>query len=282
MKRYIPRVAAVHDMSCFGRCSLTVIIPVLSAMGVQVCPLPTAVLSTHFGGFSPGALCDFTTHMPDFYNHWKAENVDFDCIYSGFLASDKQIDVVSKFISDFSQTKPLVVVDPVMGDNGKLYSPYTPDMQQRMKTLVRQADIITPNYTEACFLLGRTYQSEVRDADKLREWLLELADFGPSIVVMTGIPFEDNKIMNITYNRNNQDFCQTVNDRIPARFPGTGDIFASVLIGELMAKAELTDAVKRAADFASLCIKATVKAGTPTREGVLLEGVLSWLLRKGV
>ena len=282
MKRYVPRVAAVHDISCFGRCSLTVIIPVLSAMGIQVCPLPTAVLSTHFGGFSPGAICDFTTQMPNFYNHWKTEGVSFDCIYSGFLASDKQIDVVSNFINEFSQTRPLVVVDPVMGDDGKLYSPYTSDMQQRMKELVRQADIITPNYTEACFLLGETYQSEVSDVDKLRKWLLGLADFGPAMVVVTGIPFANDKIMNIAYNRNNNAYCQTVSERIPARYPGTGDIFASVLIGELMGKKEMPDAVKRAADFVSLCIKATVEAGTPTREGVLLEGALPWLLRKGV
>ncbi|MBP2658756.1 MAG: Phosphomethylpyrimidine kinase type, partial [Firmicutes bacterium] len=130
MKNFVPKVAAVHDISCFGRCSLTVIMPVLSAMGIQVCPLPTAVLSTHLGGFKDLAFCDFTNHMPDFFHHWKKEGITFHCIYSGFLASEEQIDVVQHFIDEFSSNHPLVVVDPVMGDEGKLYSIYTPHMQE--------------------------------------------------------------------------------------------------------------------------------------------------------
>ena len=116
----IKKVAAVHDLSCIGRCSLTVILPILSCMGVQVCPLPTAVLSTHPGGYSGVSLCDFTRHMSDFAAHWQREDIQFDCIYSGFLASAEQIDVVSQFIDDFSLNHPLVLVDPIMGDDGKL------------------------------------------------------------------------------------------------------------------------------------------------------------------
>ena len=164
MKNFVPKVAAVHDISCFGRCSLTVIIPVLSAMGIQVCPLPTAVLSTHLGGFKELAFCDFTGYMPAFFHHWKKEGIAFNGIYSGFLASEEQIDIVQQFIDEFSPNQPLVVVDPVMGDEGKLYSIYTPQMQEQMKRLVRKADIITPNYTEACFLLGKTYQDVIESA----------------------------------------------------------------------------------------------------------------------
>ena len=161
MERLIPRVAAVHDISCVGRCSLTTIIPVLSCMGIQVCPLPTAILSTHLGGFKDVAFVDCTEHIDKFSKHWQSENIKFNCIYSGFLASEDQIGVVEKFIEDFAYSHPLVLIDPVMGDEGKLYSVYNEKMQEAMKGLIAKADVITPNYTEACFLLGKQYQDSV-------------------------------------------------------------------------------------------------------------------------
>jgi len=280
MNQFVKRVAAVHDISCFGRCSLTVIMPVLSCMGIQVCPLPTAVLSTHLGGFADIAFCDFTDRIPDFSAHWKQEGIAFDCIYSGFLASEEQIDVVSGFIDEFSGNSPLVVVDPVMGDEGKLYSVYTPQMQERMKTLVRKADIITPNYTEACFLLGKPYREMIADTAMMKNWLVCLADLGPSVVVMTGIPLANKRIMNLGYDRESGCFWEVDSHYIPVRYPGTGDIFASVLIGSLLHRCSLPVAMKRAADFVELSIKTTFAAGTPTREGVLLEKVLPGLCRE--
>lgn len=277
MRNFVPRVAAVHDISCFGRCSLTVIMPILSAMGIQVCPLPTAVLSTHLGGFKELAFCDFTNYMTDFFHHWKSEGIVFDCIYSGFLASTQQIDLVQQFIDEFSSNHPLVIVDPVMGDEGKLYSIYTPPMQEQMKRLVKRADIITPNYTEACFLLGESYQEYVDNKVKMKQWLISLAGFGPSIVVMTGIPFADNKILTIGYDKKQNAFWEVSSDHIPAKYPGTGDIFASVLVGSLLHKDSLPAAMKQATDFAGLAIKTTFRANTPAREGVLVEAVLPWL-----
>jgi pyridoxine kinase len=280
MKPFVPRVAAVHDLSCFGRCSLTVIMPILSCMRIQVCPLPTAVLSTHLGGFSDLAFCDFTDHMPAFFHHWKKEGVTFDCIYSGFLASEEQMEVVHHFINDFSDNKPLVIVDPVMGDNGKLYATYTPKMQEQMKTLIQKANIITPNYTEACFLLGENYQNSDCEKDRMKDWLMRLADFGPNIVVMTGIPFNKDKILNMGYDQSKDVFWEVTNDYIPAHYPGTGDIFASVLVGSLLKGESLPTAMKRAANFVALAIKASFEAGTPTREGVMLETVLPYLYRE--
>jgi pyridoxine kinase len=277
MRDFVPRVAAVHDISCFGRCSLTVIMPVLSTMGIQVCPLPTAVLSTHLGGFKDLAFYDFTNHMPKFSHHWKSEGITFNCIYSGFLASVQQIDVVQHFIDEFSSNDPLVVVDPVMGDEGKLYSIYTPHMQEQMKRLVKRADIITPNYTEACFLLGETYHEKVCDINKMRAWLIALADLGPSIVVMTGIPFENERILTLGYDKEQDAFWEVFNDYIPAKYPGTGDIFTSVLVGSLLHKDSLSVAMKRAAEFTGLAIRTTFQANTPAREGVLVEKVLPWL-----
>lgn len=272
----MPRVAAVHDLSCVGRCSLTVIMPVLSCMGIQVCPLPTAVLSTHLGGFADVAFCDFTDHMPKFFAQWQKENIDFDCIYTGFLASETQIDVVSGFIDEFSHKKPLVLVDPVMGDHGKLYSVYTPAMQEQMKKLIQKADVITPNYTEASFLLGEPYCEQIDDVVQLRRWLVRLAEFGPSRVVITGVQ-TDGAIMNIGYERESDSFCEVANDFIPVRYPGTGDIFASVLAGALLRENCLPQAMRQAVDFVSLCIQTTFRAQTPVREGVLLEAALPQL-----
>ena len=277
MLKALPRVAAVHDLSCVGRCSLTVIIPILSCLRTQVCPLPTALLSTHLGGFSGVAFSDLTKQLPDFFAHWKTENLAFDCIYSGFLASADQIDVVSDFIDQFSDSKPLVLVDPVMGDHGRLYSVYTQQMQEQMIKLIRKADIITPNYTEACFLLGKHYAEQVNDASELRSWLVQLAESGPSRVIITGVPLGRDQIMNIGYERESGSFCEISTAYIPVRYPGTGDIFASVLLGGLLNGKTLPAAMQTAADFVSDCIRVTFHAQTPVREGVLLEAVLPQL-----
>lgn len=277
MTSRVPRIAAVHDMSCFGRCSLTVIMPILSCMGMQVCPLPTAVLSTHLGGFSEISFCDFTERMPAVYHHWQKEGIAFDCIYSGFLASEQQIDTVSDFIEKFSANKPMVLVDPVMGDEGKLYSVYTLQMREHMQRLVGKADIITPNFTEACFLLGEPYEEQGVDGAVLQEWLVRLAGFGPSIVVVTGIPAAGAQLMNIAYERSTGTFSQVVSEHIPVKYPGTGDIFASILAGALLARCPVPTAMQLAADFIAMTVKTTYEAGTPRREGVMLEKYLPWL-----
>lgn len=274
MKSFVPKIAAIHDLSCIGRCSLTTIIPILSCMGIQTCPLPTALLSTHLGGFGRPAFYDFTEYMPKFSQHWKQEGILFDCIYSGFLASEEQIGVVGNFIDEFSKHHPLVVVDPVMGDGGKLYSIYTPQMQMKMKLLIKKADIITPNYTEACFLLGEPYEEKHCTIKKMQEWLIRLSDLGPSIVVMTGIIVDEKKIINLGYDRKAGAFWEVSKDYIAAQYPGTGDIFASVLLGSLLKGNPLCAAMEQASDFVATAIKATFDACTPKREGVLLECAL--------
>ena len=153
-----PRVAAIHDMSGFGRCSLTVAIPVLSAMGVQCCPLPTAFLSTHTGGFQGFTFLDMTEEMPRVAEHWKSLGLTFSAIYSGFLGSERQIGIVADFIREFRTPGTVVVVDPVMGDDGQAYQTYTPAMCGGMARLAELADVITPNATEAAFLLGLDYR----------------------------------------------------------------------------------------------------------------------------
>ena len=188
----LPRAAALHDLSCVGRCALTVILPTLAAMGIQPIPLPTALLSTHTGGFTDLFFADLTDEMEKIAAHWKTLSLDFDAIYTGFLGSAPQIDTVSRFIGEFGEGA-LILVDPVMGDDGLLYSTYTPEMVNRVRELCAHADLITPNLTEACLLCGLPYRDtaelsapEVRDfADELLD---RLSHLDAPAVLLTGLP----------------------------------------------------------------------------------------------
>ena len=181
-----PCVAAIHDMSGFGRCSLTVAIPVLAAMGVQCCPLPTAFLSTHTGGFENFTFLDMTDEMPKVAAHWKSLGLRFQAVYSGFLGSERQIGIVEDFIRDFRTPDSVVVVDPVMGDHGDVYQTYTPAMCAGMARLAEQADVITPNLTEAALLLGIPYAALPAGEDGCREIVERLSLGGRRSVVLTG------------------------------------------------------------------------------------------------
>ena len=278
MKRIIPRVAAIQDISGFGRCSLTVIIPVLSAMGVQVCPLPTAVLSTHSGGFGEFVFRDLTDDMESYAAHWKSLGLEFDCLYSGFLGSEKQIDIVAGVFDRFeSKHDQIVVVDPVMGDSGKLYKTYTKRMQKKIRLLVEKADIVTPNLTEAYFLLGKSYTDKALSNSEIKSMLRELAEMGPETVVITSITTEEGRFANVGYNSESNVYWLITYEYIPVHYPGTGDIFTSVLIGGLLKGDSIPVSMDRATQFVSLVVKETYSIGTPEREGVLLEKVLGWL-----
>jgi pyridoxine kinase len=269
----VKRVAAVHDMSGFGRVSLTVIIPILSSMGIQVCPLPTAILSTHsqYEGFE---FVDLTSSMQPIIDHWKKLNLRFDAIYSGFLGSAAQIDIVAKFIDDFRDEKMVVVVDPVMGDNGKRYTPISEDMVTEMQMLVRKADIITPNLTEVFLLLNEPYSPKITH-EQIRSYLLRLAEMGPKIVMITSIPATDEQHTSvIAYNREDGRFWKVSCSYLPAAFPGTGDTFASVIVGSILQGDSLPIALDRAANFASLGVRATFGYPGKPLEGILLERIL--------
>ncbi|MDS1029268.1 pyridoxamine kinase [Bacillota bacterium LX-D] len=275
MNKLIPKVAALHDLSGFGRCSLTVIIPVLSSLGIQVCPLPTAILSTHSGGFGEFYFQDFTDHMKDYAFHWKSIGLDFECIYSGFLGSAKQIDIVLELFKEFkSKDKQLLVVDPVMGDYGKLYKTYTLEMQKKMRLLVKEANVITPNLTEACFLLEEPYTEKAFSQPKLKYFLKKLSEMGPDTVIITSIKTENGRFENIGYKRSEDTYWKVAYDYVPAHYPGTGDIFTSVLIGNLLMEDNLPTAMDKATQFVSIAVRTTYDYGTPVREGVLLEKIL--------
>jgi len=275
MLNSVPRVAAIHDLSGFGRASLTVIIPILSVMGVQVCPLPTAVLSSHTGGFEGYHFVDLTEEMVGIIEHWKSLSIDFKSIYSGFLGSPRQVNTVIDFIDSFSRPNQLVVVDPVLGDNGKPYQTMGPEMIQEMRHLIKKADIITPNYTEMTFLLDEPYQNYISE-DRLKDSIVRLCDKGPSQVIVTSVPVRDKKNVSevVAFDREDGRFWKVDCTYIPAHYPGTGDAFASVIVGSLLQGDSLPIALDRAVQFVSMAIRSTFGYRNPNREGVLLERVL--------
>ena len=269
----LKKVAAIHDLSCVGRCSLSVVIPLLSAMGVQACPLPTAVLSSHSGGFQDVVCKNLTEEMKLFSEQWEMNKLEFDCVYSGFLASVEQIEITKEFIRKFTNEESLVLVDPVMGDEGKPYSLITSELIANMRTLIAESDIITPNYTEACFLLKKEYQGSDINWRELMPWLTELAEMGPERVVITGIPDKD-KLLNLGYEKSTGAFFVVSNQRIGERYPGTGDIFASVLLGRLLSEEGFGTALYKAGDFVGEAIAATQELNLPVREGLAFEHVI--------
>ena len=275
------KIAAIHDLSGYGRCSLSVIIPVISAMGIQVCPVPTAVLSTHTGGFTDMALEDLTEHISNCYEHYKRLGLQFDAIYTGFMTSSEQVDSCLKFFD--GNPDALKVVDPVLGDNGKPYSTCTPELMRRMKELVEEADVITPNLTETCMLLGEECPP-MMSVSQARSWLARLSD-KPRIVVIKGVPLIDDegqKLSNIGFDRESGSFWRIDWDHIPMHYPGTGDIFTSVLTASLLKGESLPIALNRATTFTEIAVKTTYSYGTEARQGVLFEDCLSWLMTNTV
>lgn len=282
-RKPLRRIAAIHDLSCFGRCALTVVIPTLSAMGYQVIPVPTALLSSHTGGFTDMYFKDLTQDMREVSDHFDRLDLKFDAIYTGFLGSEAQIDIVLDFIRRFSDEDTLIFVDPVMGDDGVLYSTYTDRLGDRMKELCAVADIITPNLTEACFLSGEKYrdtadadEAEVFDyADRLREMLTGL---GGGKIIITGIPHVGD--MFGTYGHTEDEFSDGYMysvKRVKKSYPGTGDLFASVLLGCIMAGDKLGDALRFASDYVCKVMEYSAGFDTPVREGVAFERFMAEL-----
>ena len=225
------RVAAIHDLSGFGRCSLSVILPTLSVMGVQVCPIPTAVFSTHTGGLGEVQRRDLSYFTLPCLEHYQRLGLEFECVYSGFLSSEEQIDHCLKFFSTYKDA--FAVVDPVMGDHGRPYRTITPGMRARLGELVQVADVITPNLTEACMLLKIPPFTEGLSRSQAKSLLVRLSELGPNYVVITGAPMVSGQIANIGYDRQHNSFWCILCDYVPVSYPGTGDLFASVLTGAM-------------------------------------------------
>ena len=265
------RVLAIHDLCAFGRCSLTAALPVISAMGFQVNPFPTAIFSNNltYGDFT---FSDFTPHMKEFMDQWQKLNFSYDAIYSGFLADAGQIGIVLDAISRFAGKDTLVVVDPAMADDGKLYPVFTPDIVKEMKKLISAATVVTPNYTEACLLTDRPYDDKPVTTDALLSIAHDLTARGPKQVVITSVPSDKGTIRIACFDAKEGTYSDYKVKRIPFATCGT-----SVVTGSLLQGKSLSDAVKKAASFLSYAIEYTYKDGSDYREGVQVEPCLAKL-----
>ena len=271
----LKRIAAIHDISGVGKCSLTVALPIISAAGVECSVLPTAVLSTHTGGFTGFTFRDLTEDMASLAARWKAENIHFDAFYSGYLGSLSQIDIVHDIFEMFREPDMLIVVDPVMADNGKLYSLFTQEHVGGMAKLCGHADVIVPNRTEAAFMLGKEYRDGPMTENEVSEILKALAGLGAKQIVLTGVYFGENDLGAACYDTKTGCIDCVMGERIGGQYHGSGDVFASFLTGALMRGKGLADAARVAVDFTCRAICLTVADGTEPRMGLRFESVLA-------
>lgn len=272
-------LAAINDLSGLGQSSLCAILPIISVMGIQACPLPTAVLSSQTDGYHDYAFQDLTALWPKYFSHWQKEAPTFDCIYSGFLGSVRQIDLIANFIENFARKHTLIAVDPVLGDGGELYDTMNEEMVVQMRRLITHADLITPNYTELC-LLSRTSFQKAPALSLVEAQMRLLAEAGPINIVTTSIPTSQEDLMlTAVFERDNDKFTVLPHEMLPAHYPGSGDIFASVLIANLLNGVSLISSVQKAADFVYEAICLSLAQKRPFREGVALEQVLPLLLK---
>ena len=270
------RIVSIQDISCLGKCSLTVALPIISAMGVECSIVPTAVLSTHtmFQNFT---CKDLTDQIGPIADHWKSENIVFDAIYTGYLASKEQIGDVCAFFDTFKTKDNLIVVDPVMADNGKLYPAFGPDFPAEMAKVCAKADLIVPNLTEASLLTGLPYRTEY-DEEYIREMLQALAKLGPRYVALTGVSFEKGRLGVMYYDREKNEYGSYFAEHLPASFHGTGDVFASTCVGALMRGLPLGDALASAADYTVECIRLTLASPEAKWYGVEFESAIPYLV----
>ena len=279
-KMFLKRVAAIHDLSGFGKCSLTVALPVLSAAGIETSALPTAVLSTHTGGIEGFTYMDMTGEMRPFMEHWKSLDISFDAVYSGFLGSFEQLDIVSDFFDKFRRKDNLILVDPVMADNGELYKIFTPEFALGMKELCKKADIIVPNITEACLLLDETYRPGPYSKAYIEDLLVKLSEIGPKQIVLTGVFFDEEELGAATYDKETGVIDYALMAKVPGYYHGTGDVFGSALLAALLNGFNLNDAAGIAVRFTANSILRTYRAKTDIRFGVDFEHGFPELLRE--
>lgn len=279
MKRQ-KRVLAVHDISGVGRCSLTVALPIISAAGVECSVLPTAVLSTHTGGFTGYTCRDLTDDMLPMARHWAGLGERFDAIYMGYLGSFAQMDMMREVFSLLADADTLIAVDPVMGDNGKLYAAFDMTFPPAMRELCAHADLIKPNLTEAALLLGEEYRPGPYTKEYIEDLLSRLAKATRTEkIVLTGVYFDGRQLGAATYDGATGEIAYIFGENVPGLYHGTGDVFGSALVGALVRGLPLSEAVRAAVDFTVAAIQATAKAGTDIRYGVNFEENLPVYMR---
>ena len=272
MRKSMKRILTIQDISCVGKCSLTVALPIISAFGIEAAILPTAVLSTHTA-FNSFTFHDLTDEISPICKVWHDEGIEFDGIYTGYLGSYKQISLVLDIFRNFGKNK-LKFVDPAMGDNGVLYKGFDRDFAHEMARLCAAADIIVPNLTEACYMLDKPYITSGYDEEYIKDILVSLTALGCKKAILTGVGFTPEKLGCYGYDSESGEFFCDYNDKNPQSFHGTGDVFASVCFSSLINGNTLAEASAMAADFVCESIDATINDENPIWYGVNFEKVL--------
>ena len=273
-KDYQKRVAAIHYLSGFGKCSLTVALPILSAAGIEACAMPTAILSTHTGGISGYTYRDLTSDMRAFMQHWKSLDIQFDATYSGFLGSFEQLDLVKEVFELFRSQNNMILVDP------ELYRIFQPEFATGMRSLCRKADIIVPNLTEAALLLEESYHPGPYTQAYIEKILKKLSKLGPKKIVLTGVYFEEKKLGAATYDQRKDSTDYLFSERIPGSYHGTGDVFASALLSGLLNNFSLSESAQIAVNFTADSIRRTYNVKTDYRFGVNFEQCIPDFLKE--
>ena len=268
------KVAAIHDLSCVGRCSLTVALPILSAAGFETGIIPTAVLSTHTGGFSGYTYLDLTEEINTIKRHFKSLGLKFDAVYTGFLGSFEQLSIVSNIIDDFSSSDNIIMIDPVMADAGRLYSVFDESFPNGMRKLCQKGDIILPNMTEAAFLLGKEYKEGPYEVSYIESLIDELSFITDAKIVLTGVHFDDINLGAAVFDKQKGKIEYAMNRKIAGFYHGTGDVFASALLGAVLNGFDLFKATQIAEEFTVSSIEITKAAQTDVRYGVAFEKCL--------
>lgn len=265
------RIAAIHDISGFGKCSLTVALPIISAAGIETSVMPTAVLSTHTGGFTGYTYRDLTEDLLPFARHWQENRFEFDALYSGFLGSDEQIEIVSEIFGMISSENTIKIVDPAMADNGKMYVIFNDEFALNMAKLCSKADIIVPNFTEAAFMLGEEYVRPPYTKEYVEGLMKRLSDKCGCTVVLTGVCFDEKELGAAVYDRKTGRTDYALAEWIPGAYHGTGDVFASVFTAAVVKGRTLAESIRIAVDFTQKCIIRTQASPRPIKYGVDFE-----------
>lgn len=272
------RIITIQDISCVGKCSLTVALPIISAAGVEAAVLPTAVLSTHTA-FPKFTFCDLTDEITPIADTFTELGIDFDAIYTGYLGSYRQLELVDKFFTDFKREGTVILIDPVMADNGQLYKGFTPDFAAAMAKLCAKADIIIPNLTEAAFMLGEEYR-EKYDEEYVKGILKRLTGLGCKRAALTGIGFSEGEIGVYSYDSVTDTYYSYFNEKLPVSYHGTGDVFASATLGGLMRGLSYNDALTLAVDYTLECMRCTARDENRRTYGVNFEEALPFYISR--
>ncbi len=272
------RIVTIQDISCVGKCSLTVALPIISAMGIETAVIPTAVLSNHTA-FKEFTFRDLTEDITPISDMWAKEGLDFDAIYTGYMGSAEQIEVISEFIDRFRTDRTIVIADPAMADNGELYKGFSKDFVLSMRRLCGKADVIVPNLTEASFMLDIPFRGDAYTEEDIRKILKNLTEMGAKNAVLTGVSYDQKHLGAAAYDSVKGKYYSHFGTWYPARFHGTGDIYASAMTGALVNGMNLDKAIGLAVDYTAECVRFSIEDPEHRWYGVNFESAIPMLTK---